>query len=96
MCGTIISTARKGQDMTKYRIGIPQLTWVTVEVEAEDQADAIEKAYDNAPDELCASCTGWGSKTFLREVDDLGSLVDVKIKLDYTVDVLEGDEGDDG
>jgi hypothetical protein len=77
--------------MAKFRIGIPQVMWIYVDVEVEDQEtedetrdEAIEKAYREAPGDICAGCTGWGHD-WSREVDELGSLVDTKVTLELDV-----------
>lgn len=92
--------------MARYRIGIPQLMWVYVEVEVNgtDPGDsefeldeeelrekAIEKAYAIAPRHICASYTGWGRSDFLLEVDELGSLVDTS-KLTLELDIIKRED----
>ena len=79
----------------KITVGIPQLTWLYVDVEVEDEGDlemekeaAIEAAYERAKShKFCAKCEGWGVKGWRRGIDELGTLVDTKVtlKLDITV-----------
>jgi hypothetical protein len=82
--------------MARYRVGIPQLMWVYVDVEVDDQEtedetreEAIEKAYENAPSDICAWCMGWDQKEWSREGDELGSLVGTRVKLEHDVERRE-------
>ena len=92
--------------MRKYRVGIPQLTWLYVDVEVDDtdpgdpefvmtDDEAKEIAIESALEEgkrhkFCANCE-MGNGGWRREIDDLGTLVDAhNLKIDY--DVVEGGE----
>lgn len=46
--------------MTTYRVYLQQMAGTAVTVEADDEDQAIDKAYDNAPSGLCAQCAGFG------------------------------------
>jgi hypothetical protein len=59
----------------KYRVYLQTIASFSMEVEVDDDLDqqaakeaAIEAAYDEAPNNVCAQCTGWGQKWSL----DLG------------------------
>jgi hypothetical protein len=45
--------------MSKYRVSFSQVTWISVDVEADDPDTALERAYDEAPASICAQCSGW-------------------------------------
>ena len=47
--------------MSKYRVPIQTLVTAYVTVEAEDETEAIDKAFDKVP-YLCAQCSGWGQE----------------------------------
>ncbi len=53
--------------MAKYRVNIPKTLWFYTEVEASNEEEALDKAYDLAPS-LCAQCGGWGQDHW--SVDD--------------------------
>lgn len=42
----------------RYQVATPRVVWTHVEVEAENEDDAIDQAEDADPGELCAHCTG--------------------------------------
>ena len=46
--------------MAKYRVNFATTKWCTVDVEAEDEASAIDEAYQELPS-LSAQESGWGS-----------------------------------
>lgn len=46
--------------MPKYRVNMYANIDLIVEVEAEDEEDAAEKAYEEIPGDICAQCGGWG------------------------------------
>jgi hypothetical protein len=53
--------------MSKYRVYLSTGASMTVTVEVDDDLDpddaieqAIEKAFDEAPQGVCAQCSGWG------------------------------------
>lgn len=88
--------------MRKYRIGIPQLTWLYVEVEVDETSPdfeyvpdddeareaAIELAYEAARQhKFCHQCEG-GGHGWSRAIDDLGTLVEAKVTLE--LDIEEG------
>lgn len=50
----------------KYRVDFRTIATVTITVEADDQATAIEAACDEIPSEVCAHCSGWGQSWFLE------------------------------
>ena len=45
--------------MPKYQVSMPKIIWLTIEVEADNEEQAQEKAWEAGPS-LCASCSGWG------------------------------------
>lgn len=47
--------------MPKYRVSLMRIDELTIEVEADDESDAIGLAFDGAPG-LCAHCSGWGQR----------------------------------
>lgn len=55
--------------MTKYHVGFTGWASFGVTVEAEDEDDAVDKAYDYAP-QVCALCSGYGKPWYLEISDD--------------------------
>lgn len=47
--------------MPKYAVTLETIANVTIEVDAEDESDAFEKAFEEVPSEVCAQCSGWGN-----------------------------------
>jgi hypothetical protein len=46
--------------VSTYRVYLNATASFYVNVEAEDEDSAIDKAYEMAPREVCAHCSGWG------------------------------------
>jgi hypothetical protein len=77
----------------KITVGIPQLTWLYVDVEVEDEGEpemereqAIEAAYEEAKrHDLCANCQAPYRGNWRRAVDDLGTLVGTQVTLELDV-----------
>ena len=46
--------------MARYRVYFETTASCTVEVDADDEDAAIDKAYDEIPSGVCAQCSGWG------------------------------------
>jgi hypothetical protein len=61
--------------MTTYRVNIPKVIWFTMNVEAENEEQAIEEAFQEAPS-LCVGCSGVG-RTWYVEEDEWGTVADV-------------------
>jgi hypothetical protein len=47
-----------------------------VTVEAEDEEAAEDAAYNIMPQDVCAQCTGWGSKNWSRDVGEWSLIKD--------------------
>jgi hypothetical protein len=45
--------------MAKYRVQLIRGDWFNITVEAESEDDALDQAFNEAPN-LCTHCTGWG------------------------------------
>ncbi len=45
--------------MAKYNVSFHTGASSMVSVEADDEEEAIDKAYDELPSEVCAQCSGW-------------------------------------
>lgn len=56
--------------MAKYRVYLETTAELFVTVEADDPEEATERAFELAPSEVCAQCSGWGQPWSL----DLGEL----------------------
>jgi len=77
----------------KFTVGIPQLTWLYLDVEVEDEGDyelekeaAIEVAYEEAKrHNFCVNCQSPHRGNWRREIDDLGTLVDMKVTLELDI-----------
>ncbi len=54
----------------KYRVNMAKTIWLGVEVEADDEHDAIEKAFENEPRRMCAQCGGWREKWSISDDDE--------------------------
>jgi len=63
--------------MPKYQVSMPKIIWLTIDVEADDEEQAQEKAWDNAPS-LCAQCTGWGREYSIDEDNAWGDVHDIE------------------
>lgn len=46
--------------MAKYRVNFETVASTYVEVEAANEEDALEKAYERGQSSICAQCSGWG------------------------------------
>lgn len=55
--------------MTRYTVHFTKIESVSVHVDADDPQAAIEAAYDEAPADVCAQCSGW-HQTWTRESGD--------------------------
>lgn len=47
--------------MKRYRVWFETVASTVIEVEAEDEQDAVDAAYDGVPG-ICAKCNGWGQR----------------------------------
>jgi hypothetical protein len=55
----------------KYRVTFGKQVWSAVEVEAEDEEAAIEKATEEfVYPSLCAQCSGWGQDWYVEDGDE--------------------------
>ena len=75
--------------MPKYKVHFTGYASWGATVEAEDEEEAVDKAYDAAPS-ICAQCSGWGyaAHDYLEISDDW--------EADYdNVELLDGDSSDD-
>jgi hypothetical protein len=62
--------------MPEFTVHLQSVTGYGIKVEAETPEDAIELAYETGPGSICAQCSGWGSKWWREEGDEL-ELVEV-------------------
>ena len=62
--------------MPEFTVHLQSVTGYGIKVEAETPEDAIELAYETGPGGICAQCSGWGSKWWREEGDEL-ELVEV-------------------
>lgn len=46
--------------MAKYKVMLTTVADFTIGVDADDEEQAVEAAYDKAPAEVCGHCSGWG------------------------------------
>ena len=58
-----------GDQAVKYRVSMETGAWMSITVEADDPDEAIERAYEEIPGDICAHCSGWG-QTWSRELSD--------------------------
>lgn len=56
--------------MAKYRVHLKTYASTSVTVEADDESDAIDKAYDESLPTICAHCAGWGKEYSLELGDE--------------------------
>jgi hypothetical protein len=56
--------------MTKYIVEFKGVAWATATVEAEDESEAIEAAFEDGFPGLCAQCSGWNKPWTLSIPDD--------------------------
>ena len=52
--------------MAKYRVQLETIASMTIEVEAESEEEALDMAFDDAPPDVCAQCSGWGQEWSLE------------------------------
>jgi len=52
--------------MAKYRVRLETIASMTIKVEADNEADALDVALDEAPPDVCVQCGGWGQKWSLE------------------------------
>jgi hypothetical protein len=72
--------------MPKYRVHLQTTASVTVEVEADGPDEALDAAYEHVPNDVCASCGGWGKNWSL----DLGEWEsDSQAPFDQVVEEVE-------
>jgi hypothetical protein len=62
--------------MAKYTVYLTTVASTSVEVEADDPGDALEKADSSYMPQICAQCSGWG-KNFSLELGDEWAPTDV-------------------
>ena len=55
--------------MAKYRVQFARTTWLTAEVDAEDEEQALEEAYEIVPG-FTAHEAGWGSTGWWADADE--------------------------
>jgi len=55
--------------MSTYIVALKTSAWTYIEVEADDEAGAIDEAADAETPGLCAQCSGWGQDTNLELSD---------------------------
>lgn len=77
--------------MKKYAVYGKVLTWVCVELEAEDKEDAIERAYDECSSVM--ALVGNGGTDKIIGVDDTDS-AKVSINCDDEIEYTEAEEID--
>jgi hypothetical protein len=56
--------------MAKYTVYLTATASTSVEVDAEDRDDAIEKALSANMPTICAQCSGWGREYSLEIADN--------------------------
>lgn len=44
----------------RYRVQFETSAWCSVTVEAADEDEAVDLAYEEIPSGVCAQCSGWG------------------------------------
>ena len=57
--------------MPEYTVHFKSSAFTSVKVEAEDAADAIDKASGASMPTLCAQCSGWGNEDAAMEISDV-------------------------
>jgi hypothetical protein len=62
--------------MAKYTVYQTTTASWSVEVEADDEDEALEKAYAAAVPDICAQCSGWG-RDYSLELGDEWTATDV-------------------
>lgn len=45
--------------MPKYRVNFQTVASMSITVEADNEGDAIDKAYEGIPSGVCTQCGGW-------------------------------------
>jgi hypothetical protein len=55
--------------MPKYQVAMHATIGLYVTVEADSEEAAINAAYEEAPGDICAQCSGWGQSWSKEESD---------------------------
>lgn len=56
--------------MPKYLVALKTAAFFSKAVEAEDEEQAYEKVYEEAPSEVCAQCSGW-ARGYTLDLDEV-------------------------
>lgn len=56
--------------MPKYRVYLQTAASTWLEVDAEDKAEAVDRAITENQAEICGQCSGWGAGTQALELGD--------------------------
>jgi hypothetical protein len=48
--------------VSRYRVHLQTVASFSIEVDADDEDAALDVAFEEAPNDLCAQCSGWGSR----------------------------------
>lgn len=80
--------------MPRYRVTLHTHAWAYIEVEADDETNAIDAAYEAQPD-ICAQCSGWGQDGLTLELGDEWDTVDQDGK-DIPVELVDAMTGEEG
>ena len=66
--------------MARYRVYFETTASCTVEVDADDEDAALDKAHDEIPTGVCAQCSGWGQPWSLcfAEFEPIDDTDDIK------------------
>ncbi|MFE7462331.1 hypothetical protein ACWFMI_24915 [Nocardiopsis terrae] len=62
----------------EYTVNFTTSADITITVTAANVDDAIEKAHDQGPSDVCAQCSGWGQK-WSRHLGDELEMVEVSV-----------------
>lgn len=52
--------------MATYTVYLQTIASTSVEVEADNEDEALDKAYDASMPTICAQCSGWGKESYLE------------------------------
>lgn len=77
--------------MARFIVYLRTVASTSVEVEAADPGEAMDKAYDVAMPTLCAQCAGWGNDQNL----ELNDAWEVSAVADGSGDIVLDAEGGD-
>lgn len=74
--------------MPKYLITLEATASAYIEVDADNEEDAVDRAFENAPG-ICAQCSGWGTPGVSMDLGEFDLANENGKEAEYAVEKLE-------